>query len=370
MTSVRGLTRSLLVVVALATACDGSLPAPCEDGSCGSQASWRKTFQSTVSRNIDLLFVIDDTPAIAPFAGTVAAGLTDMAADLAALPGLQPASLHVGVVRAGRCDSSTRGAACGVAGGEQFLRAEWCESITNFQGALADGLACMADFGATNCAPAQPLAAAMDALATPPRPGWEGFLRPEAYLMVVVIAGADDASAQAAIAVANVIKGLKADPSQAVASVIAPQSCAAAGAPQRLVEFVNQFGANGLVLDLCTGPIRYALQRITETINYSLEPACLRRVRDTDLATPGLQPSCVFEDHPRTPDGGWTTAILPSCDSAAPPCWRLSPSQGTCDGFALDIQRATNWCAEAGTNITIECLSCADANDPACVPVR
>jgi hypothetical protein len=294
-----------------------------------------------------------------------------MAADLAALPELQPASLHIGVIRAGRCDTSTRGAACGIAGGEQFLRAEWCEMVTNFQGALADGLACLADFGAANCAPAQPLAAAVDALATPPRAGWEGFLRPNASLMVVVIAGADDASVQPAIDIANAIKGLKADSSEAIASVIVPRSCGTGGDPQRLLEFVNQFGSNGLALDLCTGPIRYALQRITETINSQLQPPCVRRVRDTDLAASGLQASCVFEDHLRTPDGGWTTAILPSCDTSAPPCWQLLPGTGfNCDGYVPNIQRETNWCAEAGTNITVECLTCADANDPACAPAR
>ena len=125
-------------------------------------------------------------------------------------------------MRSGRCDQSTRGAACGVAAGEQFLRAEWCETVTNFSGALADALACVGDLGATDCGPAQPLAAAIDALATPPRPGWEGFLRPEAYLMIVVIAAGDDASAQPASDVARLIQSSKADPSQVVVSAIVP----------------------------------------------------------------------------------------------------------------------------------------------------
>jgi hypothetical protein len=358
-----------LVVAVLAASCDGALPGPCEDGSCGQQGSWRKTFQSTVSRRIDVLFVVDDTPAMAPYAGALAAGFADMAAALETLPQASPASLHVGVVGAGRCGQSTRGAACGIAAGEQFLRAEWCETVTNFSGALTDALACVGDLGSTNCAPAQPLAAAVDALATPPRPGWEGFLRPDAYLMVVVIAAGDDASAQPPIDVARFIKGSKADPSQVVASVIVPRSCAA-GDPVRLSEFVNQFGANGLLLDLCAGQFAPALQRLTDNISVSLQPPCLRDVRDTDLDTPGLQPDCTFEDHLRTADGTWTTAILPSCDSAAPPCWRLTPIGQGCDGYGIDIQRATDWCGEAGTNITIECLACANANDPACVVAR
>jgi len=369
MTTVRCVTRSVVVAAVLATACDGSLPGPCEGGSCASQASWRKTFQQTINRQIDVLFVVDDTPGIAPYAGTIATGLAEMAAELPGLSDRNPASLHVGVVRAGRCETGTRGAACGVAGGEQFLRDEWCEMVTNFPGTLTDGLPCLADFGATNCGPAQPLAAAVDALATPPRPAWEGFLRPDAYLMVVVIAAADDASPQPALDVANLIKGLKADPSAAMASVIVPDSCTA-GDPQRLTEFVNQFGANGLLFDLCAGPIAPALQRITYLTNSSLQPPCVRLVRDTDLSTPGLQPECAFEDHVRAPDGTLTTTNLPSCDVAAPPCWRLDPGSGGCDGYILSIQRPTDWCAEAGTNVAIECLSCADASDPACAPAR
>jgi hypothetical protein len=369
MTTVRNVTLALVAAAALATACDGALPGPCDDGSCASQASWRKTFQQNINRQIDVLFVIDDTPGIAPYAETVATGIVAMADQLAALPEKDPTSLHVGVVRAGRCDAGTRGAACGVAGGEQFLRAEWCEMVTNFPGALTDALPCMADAGTTNCAPAQPLAVAIDALATQPRPGWEGFLRPDAYLMVVVIAAGDDASAQAPLDLAKSIKGLKADPSQTSASVIVPRSCAASN-PTRLTEFVNQFGANGILVDLCTGPIAAAVDRITSTINSSLQPPCVRLVRDTDLSTPGVQPQCVFEDHLRAPDGTLTTANLPSCDVSSPPCWRLDPGFFACDGYSLAIVRPTDWCAEAGTNVTIECLSCADASEPACAPVR
>ena len=111
------MTRWFLAVAALAASCDGALPGPCEDGSCGQQASWRKTFQSIVSRKVDVLFVVDDTPAMAPYAGALPAGFADMAAALEGLPQTGPTSLHVGVVRAGRCDQSTRGAACGIGAG-------------------------------------------------------------------------------------------------------------------------------------------------------------------------------------------------------------------------------------------------------------
>jgi hypothetical protein len=62
---------------------------------------------------------------------------------------------------------------------EQFLRAEWCEQITNFSGALPAALACLGDSRDDRLWTGPPARAAVDTLATPPRPGWEGFLRPE-----------------------------------------------------------------------------------------------------------------------------------------------------------------------------------------------
>lgn len=367
------MTCAVLAVAMVAAGCDGALPGRCEDESCGQQAWWRTTFQQSVNRQVDVLVVVDDTPAIAPFAATLATGLPQLGGALGVNPG-SPMSLHVGVIRAGGCDQSTRGAACGIATGEQFLRAEWCETQTNFPGALADGLACAGALGGVNCGPAQPLKVALDALSAPPRAGWEGFLRPDADLMVIVIAGGDDASPQSALELARSIRSLKPDPYQVRASAIAPASCAD-GQPARLTDFVEQFGSNGALVDMCAGAFGGAAQQITATLNYALYPPCLKKVRDVDPATPGLQADCIFEDHLRAPDGTWTTARLPSCDAVAmPPCVRITPGGGPwCgdgQGYALSIERATDWCQEAGTNVTIECLSCADANDPACVPAR
>ena len=52
----------------------------------------------------------------------------------------------------------------------------------------------MADFGTQACASAQPFQALRDVLAQPPPAGWDGFLRPDATLHIVIIAGRDDAS--------------------------------------------------------------------------------------------------------------------------------------------------------------------------------
>ena len=374
MSTATGLTRSVLVLAALAAGCGDSLaPVVCDGRGCATQVSTRKRFQAAYNRKLDILFVVDDTPAIAPQLDTVATGIAAMAPSLTDTR--QPYSLHVGFVRAGRCDASTRGAACGVAAPTQFLTSEWCNTISNQTRAFADTFACLGDFGAASCGPAQPLSAAAQALAGSPRPGWEGFLRPDAYLMIVVISGSDDASDESGsptdvITTAALIKSLKQDPSQVLVSIIGPGDCGAVTAP-RLTQFGQQFGANGLIIGLCAGAFPAALERVTSYTSSSLLPPCIRNVRDTDPATPGLQADCTFEDSARAPDGSYATSRLPSCDQSAPPCWRLSPGgQGCSDGWAIEIERAPDWCYEAGTSITLECLVCASPNDPACAQTR
>jgi len=368
MTTARRTTSLLLALAAGGGGCGESLATPpCEGEGCQTQVSWRKTYQYTVNAKLDVLFVVDDTPAISPYEAVMAAGLADIRRTLGALP--QPASLHVGFVRAGACTSGTRGAACGIAAPEQFLRAEWCETTTNFSGTFADAFGCLGDLGAANCGPSRPLAAAAQALATPPPAGWEGFLRPEAYLLVVVIAAGDDASTVPASDVAAFIRGLKGDPSQTLASAIVPVACAAS-LPQRLFDFVAPFGANGLFVDLCDGQLAPALLNVSRRIQAFIDPACAHNVRDTDPVMPGLQPSCELVDHVLSASGQRVDSLLPSCEASAAPCWRLVPDASCGDGYVIDVERGPDWCAEAGENVTVECLGCAAANDPACAASR
>jgi hypothetical protein len=374
MTTAWRLTQSSVALAALAAGCGDSLPPIlCDGGRCGVQTSTRKTFQAGFNRKLDMLFVVDDTAAIAPYTDAIATGLAQIA-ERQSDPGA-PTSVHAGFIRAGGCDATTRGAACGVVAPEQFLRSEWCNTATNFSGTFADALTCLGALGAASCAPAQPLATAVQLLAGPARAGWEGFLRPDAYLAIVFITAEDDASGQPltpVVELAQIVKGLRPDPSQVIVSAIGPGGCVAGDEPgPRLLEFVNQFGANGLYLPLCSAQYSAALDRAFMQINWSLQPPCVQNVRDTDLDAPGLQAACTVEDRSRGPDGSLTTSSLPSCDESQPPCWRMLPGGGVnCTGYVFEIVRADDWCVEAGTNATLECLGCADANDPTCAPIR
>jgi hypothetical protein len=365
----------MLALAAIAAGCRGELAPLCEDGSCGTQTSSRKTFQMTVNAKVDILFVVDDTNAMAPHLNLLAAGFADIGHRLQDMD--PPLSLHAGFVRAGRCDMSMRGLACGVTPPEQFMRSEWCGSMPNFSSGFADLIACLADFGTADCGPAQPLSAAVQAVTGSPRPGWEGFLRPNAYLMILLVVATDDASGDPNLptAVSDLVsrlKELKADPSQILVSVVGPADCATGDVPgPRLIELVTAFGANGLYAGLCGGdPLPAALQRLLSPPSFDrLQPPCLGNVRDIDLVTPGLQAECAVEHHSIGPDGSLANTPLPSCDQGAPPCWRLGPRVvcgGVGPGWIAEIVEPADWCFEGASNFTIECLGCADANDPAC----
>jgi len=366
--------RAAIAVCLLVGACGDPKPFLCDGESCGGQVSWRRTFQRAHNGKVDILFVVDDTPAMAPFTGALATGLAAMAARIQE-PG-PVTSVHVGLARAGSCDASARGAACGVAAPDSFLRSAWCHTITNFSGTFADAFACLGDLGAANCAPAQPLTAALRVVERPTPAGWEGFLRPDAYLLVVVVAAGDDASGPSGsptpvAELAARLKAVKLDRSQVLVSIIGPQRCGSAADPPdpRLVEFTTLFGANATYVSLCSSQLATALDTILVYTGDQLQPPCLSNVRDVDLATPGLQAECVVEDRTSGSDGSLTTAMLPSCNDSPAPCWRMAAG-GTCQGYVFEIDYGADWCSEAGTNATIECLGCASPNDAACAPAR
>jgi hypothetical protein len=367
---------ALLFAAALAAAASsggcGARELPfCSGGSCPSQRSVETNLQTTVNRQLDVLFVVDDTSAIAPTEADLLAAYPSLGHGYLNLPG-GSASLHVGFIPASTCAApAARGATCSVTAPEQFLRAEDCGQTTNFTGTFESDFTCLADLGTAGCAPAQPLAAIRSFFAAPPA-GWEGFLRPDAYLEIVIVAAADDGGTEPAATTADAVRALKPDDPAAkiLVAVVAPPTCGAAEsapAASRLVDFVSSFGGNGIYTALCAGSLVNTLS-VFRTIQVEVAPVCLSGVRDVDPATPGLQPDCVVEDT-ITRDGAAATSVLPDCDVASPPCWRLAAGTGCAAGaLTFTVDRGTDFCSEWSTATHVECLGCVDPADPACAP--
>ena len=191
---------------------------------------------------------------------------------------------------------------------------------------------------------------------------------------------------------ANRIKSLKNDPGQVlVAAITGPAtpytvrwnppkvsdtSCGAASCPWpeiansckatdgsyadpsvRIVEFVNQFGANGLVLPICEDDFGPSLDRIAQLINESLKPPCITQTVATDPATGDFD--CTVVSH--TSDG--PDAKVPACsqNGNVAPCWSLGPvdacpTGGT--GRIVDISAVPGAPPSTARNATVNCSLC------------
>jgi hypothetical protein len=136
----------------------------------------------------------------------------------------------------------------------------------------------------------------------------------------------------------------------------------------RVKEFIDAFGDNGIVEDICAGDFRPALSRIGR-IFVDRVPLCvpgpLVDIRPDD---DGLQADCLVSE--RAPGSGRDT-VLPRCDSGSTgPCWKLQPDP-ICDasGFQLIVDPRGHSRPAEGTRRTIKCRTCAHAaGDPRCKP--
>jgi hypothetical protein len=384
------LVTGLAVLVGLAGCGDRVLrSSPCGEGGCPPERVWTGLFQQSLNVDLDVLFVVDDTPSVADWQATSAAEYRRVGEALAGFPGGLPA-IHVAVVSASLTPEGapacppplSRASACGVVPPDQFLATASCGRWPNFTQPFPDTLACMAALGSRECGSLQPFASVRRAVDGAGAGGpLLGFFRPNAYLLVVIVAGHDDESRRdgAPTPVAELVallKSLKADPHKVLVSVAGPSlDCAdasLAGDAPRLKALANGFGVNGVYVSLCSDhAIRSAIAPAVAW-DYDIGPPCLLHVRDTDPVTPGVQPDCLVEEWVIDPgsleNAGDFTKILPECAHAAAPCWTLTAPSGRClaGELLLSVDRGPSWCPQDGTNMRVTCVGCANANDPAC----
>jgi hypothetical protein len=167
------------------------------------------------SRNLDILFVVDDSSNTARLQRNLVMNFPMLINRLEDPPGL--ADLHLAVVSTdlGAGDGSIGG--CDANGGKngvfQYAPRGTCAASglepgatyisnvaghKNYTGNIEDVVACIAPLGEAGCGFEHPLAAAARALGADGRPAPAenlGFLRPEAFLFVVVVTNEDDCSA-------------------------------------------------------------------------------------------------------------------------------------------------------------------------------
>jgi hypothetical protein len=370
-------------VVAVAVACGCGvkkpvLPAACENGGCPPEVTTNGLFQAYSNGDLDVLIVVDDTTVLASGEEALAAGFLK-AGQILGPGGLLPRdrvpAAHVAVVPGARLPNgapapASRAAECGIVAPGQFLTTDKCGRAPNTTRPFGETLACLGARGHESTAPFEPFAAVRRTLAPD---GLAALLRPDAALMVLIVAGQDDASSVEISALVAFLKGLKSDPYKVLVSVVGPPTSCPDGGTElpapRLQQLVQAFGSNGIYVPLCEDSAFYlAFQRLVTAGSHWPVYGCLSRVFDTDPTVAGLQPDCVVTDF-TYPDGadGRVETPLPSCEQGAPPCWRVLDEPRCPPGeVAFEIDRGPDWCLQDGFSSYVSCRTCTGAKDPAC----
>jgi hypothetical protein len=200
----------------LSGACSSSSNAPPPPSDAGLTSM---TFAHPSVRDLDVLFVIDDAPGMAPAQERLRASFAAFTETLRTLPAGYP-DLHVAIISsdlgAGAEDvpgcrpggdrgvfwSAPRGAckSVGLPRGQTFFSI--VDGTSNFDPGLglADALACVTVKDDAGCRFPQPFAAALRALGAdgqPAPPENAGFLRTGAFLAIVLVTNQDDCSVPA-----------------------------------------------------------------------------------------------------------------------------------------------------------------------------
>ena len=173
------------------------------------------TVSLVVNRNVDLLFLIDDSSSMKLSQDNLRRNFPAFMTALKNLPGGLP-NVHIAIASSdmgagdgsiGGCDATSKNgifqyaprgdcAATGLAAGATFISD--VNGVRNYTGNLEDVFTCMAALGEDGCGFEHQFAAITRALGAdgqaPPVEN-QGFLRPDAYLAIVMITNEDDCSA-------------------------------------------------------------------------------------------------------------------------------------------------------------------------------
>ncbi|HVU51338.1 MAG TPA: hypothetical protein VHL80_11660 [Polyangia bacterium] len=217
--------------LAAAWACqDNRLVEPISTPSTGDH----ELYQADVNVDLDILFMIDDSSSMTPLQGKLTANFPEFMRVLESLPRGLP-NVHIGVVSssmgAGRnpsiehCPlggdggvfrSAPVGATCATGRldpGQHYISN--VHGLTNYTGTLEDVFGCVAALGDGGCGFEHQFASVLRALGAdgaPPPAENAGFLRPGAYLLVVLITNEDDCSAPPDSALFDSSSALVSDP--------------------------------------------------------------------------------------------------------------------------------------------------------------
>jgi hypothetical protein len=264
--------------------------------------------------NFDVLVVVDDTPAMAPYQAHLAQLPNDLIAQLKLTYGGMP-NMHIAVTT-----SSSGGALRTTPGMSDAYLSDALQfdgtRTVNYQGAIEDVLASLMAVGTASTSMNAPLASLVAALSAP------GFVRPDAYAGIVVVTASEDQDGHAAV-YAGGVKQAYYDPYSIVVGGIYPPGST------NLDTFFNSFPNRGSVASIDNADWSPAYALFGRVIRVPLSGLrCSPAPLDVDPATPGDQLDChiayVIDD---------VEHAMPECvTSGARPCWKYVVDNNNC-GF-------------------------------------
>jgi hypothetical protein len=319
--------------------------------------------QAALTPQLDVLVVVDSSPAIAAHRDRLVASYRRFAEVFQTIGGLP--DLHLGVVTA-----DLGGTGCGP-GDDGALRhadvvtgdflADFPTSSSarqrNYGGDLGVAITALADAGVAGCAITQPLAAMRRALERP-----SGFRRAHAFLAVIFISATDDASP---ISIDDAEAFLKSaapdrDTSKLIVSVIGgPEAATCATPATRLTAFAQRFEHLNLFTSICDAEQQGALAILDRAYFSLLFLPCLEApLADLDPG-PGTLFDCTVSDiYADVADPAIEHEdLLAACDAAATnrPCWQFATNKFSCQGLTLEVERP--FLPVAGAHMRGQCLA-------------
>lgn len=272
-----------------------------EPGSLELHCEVRQDVLAHPNPTLDVLFVIDDSPAMAAHQTALATNLRRWVNVLDNIEGGLP-SVHIGVVSAdpnkgGRLLNAPTSSGCPTPTGSFVVDHSdpwWmCGSDSsarcgekNYDAGLGDVLGCIGELGASGPATQQPLAMAVKAL-DGSVPANSGFLRAEADLFIVVVGASDDHSPGSVASYAEQLAALADGDRWMSVATVAPE-----GAP-RIEALADELAGSKISIDAADWSD--ALATAASWYAQVLALSCIEGADPTDveISEPGLQLSCV-----------------------------------------------------------------------------
>jgi hypothetical protein len=266
---------------------------------------------------LDLLIVVDDTAAMAPYVERTQAMLRDVASLWPAMAYEMP-DFHIAVAtETGELSATDR--VHGPFIDDEHIPDLSLRRMTNFDGDFGDAIAALGAVGTTGTIhrPLEAMRAALESL--------PDFVRDDSLLVILLVSANDDASTVTPADAAAWAKGLKSDPNMVAVSGVFPASAT------RLADFVAQFPNRGWTTSIDASDYAMAVDLLRQLQTSTLIEPCLDAPMDVDPATPGPQYDCTVELVSET----GVTEVEPACPAAR--CWTFHPDVGCTVGGTIEV---------------------------------